>query len=444
MAARASTREGLTIKARGLFCLAAGIVSIFMMPGWGAAEGRLHLDELIAEGLENSPEIHMSAARTTAARHRIPQAKSLEDPMIMFGYQNEGFDDITFGEMPDSQLMFSASQMFPYPGKRALKGEMAKQEAEGLRALTANARLTTVRVITELYYDLFFAYKNLDIIGDRAQLYDRLESAASARYGSGMGTLQEVVMAQTEKYMLLETEAMQRQKITATEAMLHNAVGRSVKTPMGVPVEPPPKEAAMTVDEAIVYATAHSPVISGKERMIDAAEAKIAMAEKEYYPDFTVTASVAEKGSSDFEDMWSISTSLNIPLYYKSKQREAVSEAKAQRLEARHDMAAARLMLASALRDNYAMAENSDTLMELYRTGLIPKTYQDFELALTGYVNGQTEAFTVISRLKNLIDYELAYWEKFTDKGKALARIQALLGTEPETGAQPSAPENMQ
>ena len=441
----ARNRADLKIKARGyLLSIAAGIVGLSMMPGLAAAAGTLRLDELIAEALGNSPEIRMSAARTEAARHRIPQAESLEDPMIMFGYQNEGFDSITYSEMPDSQLMFSASQMFPYPGKRALKGEMAKQEAANLKALTANARLTTVRVITELFYDLFFAYKNLDIIGDRARLYDRLEDAASARYGSGMGTLQEVVMAQTEKYMLLETETMQRQKITAVEAMLHNAVGRAVHEPLGVPVEPAGKEPAMTIDEAIIFATGHSPIIAGKERMIAAAEARIAMAEKEYYPDFTVTGQVGQKGTSEFEDMWSITTSLNIPLYYKTKQREAVSEAKAQRIEAQQELASAKLMLVAALRDNFAMTESSDKLMELFKTGLIPKTYQDFELALNGYVNGKTEAFTVISRLKNLIDYELAYWEKFTEKGKAVARIEALLGTETATEAQPPASENMQ
>ncbi len=445
MQMHAVNRIDLKKKARGyLFFVAAGIVSLLTMPGRSPAEGTLRLDELIAEALRNNPEIRMAQARTEAARHRIPQAGSLADPMIMFGYQNESFDSITYGEMPDSQLMFSASQMFPYPGKRGLKEEMAKQEAAGLEALIANTRLNTVRVITELFYDLFFAYKNLDIVGDRARLYDRLESAASARYGSGMGTLQEVVMTQTEKYMLLETESMQRQKIAAAEAMLHNAVGRPAHSPLGVPVEPTIEELAMTVDEAVVYATAHSPVIAGKERMIDAAEARIAMAEKEYYPDFTVTGTVAEKGTSEFEDMWSITTSLNVPLYYKTKQREGVGEAKAQRLEAQQDLAAAKLMLVSALRDNYAMARSADELMELYRTGLIPKAYQDCELALSGYVNGQTEAFAVISRMKNLINYELGYWERFSERGKAVARIEALLGTEPAPEAQPPATEDSQ
>ena len=44
---------------------------------------------------------------------------------------------------------------------------------------------------------------------------------------------------------------------------------------------------------------------------------------------------------------------------------------------------------------------------ELYKDGLLPKTYQDFEQAIAGYTAGKIEAITVISRLKSLVDYEL-------------------------------------
>jgi outer membrane protein TolC len=438
MSASANNFLGITIK-----LILAGIIGLLMIPGHVSAQATLRLDDLIDEALKNSPEVLMFQSRTVAARHRIPQAESLADPMFMIGYQNEGFEEITYSDMPDSQFMFSASQMLPYPGKRALKGEMARQEAESLDAATTTARLSAIRVITELFYDLFFTYKNLDIISDRAELFARLEDAASARYASGMGSLQEVVMAQTEKYMLLEQETMQRQRIASLEAMLHNVIGRPGSEPLGVPVEPLFSEIAYTSDEASGLAVANSPIIAARERMIAAAEAKVAMAKKEYYPDFTVTAGIDKRGS-DFNDMWSITTTINIPLYYKTKQREAVFEAKAQLTEARQDLAATKLMIAATLKDNYAMAESSKKLMDLYKGGLIPKTYQDFELALNGYTNGKSEALTVINRLKALIDYELAYWQRFTERGKAIVRIETAIGIEARAAERPLSPEDGQ
>jgi hypothetical protein len=78
----------------------------------------LMLSVLIDEALRNSPELLVSETRVSASKYKIPQAKSLPDPMFMFGYQNEGFNRFTLGEEPDAYGMFSLSQMFLYPGKK--------------------------------------------------------------------------------------------------------------------------------------------------------------------------------------------------------------------------------------------------------------------------------------------------------------------------------------
>ena len=146
--------------------------------------------------------------------------------MFMFGYQNEGFDRITLGEEQGAQGMFTVSQMFPFPGKRGLKGEMATKDAESLEAMHRAAALKIVATVKQFYYDLFLAYKNIDILTKLTEYFSRVEDAATARYSSGMGSQQEVVMAQTEKYMLLEKEEMQKQRIEAIQGMLNSTIGR--------------------------------------------------------------------------------------------------------------------------------------------------------------------------------------------------------------------------
>lgn len=234
-------------------------------------------------------------------------------------------------------------------------------------------------------------------------------------------------MAQTEKYMLLEREEMMKQKVQSTEAMLNAVVGRAANAPLGVPPEPSITPYDLSVEDAMRTAIEGSPEVTAKDRMIAAAEAKLRMAEKEYYPDFTVSATYALKGPQ-FPDMWALSTTINIPLYYKTKQRPAVREAEAMRSEAEHDLDGIKLMIASAVRDNYSMLRASEKLMDIYKNGLVPKTYQDFELALSGYVTGKVEAITVISRLKSLVDFELLYWGQFVEREKAVARLEAITG----------------
>jgi hypothetical protein len=86
-------------------------------------------------------------------------------------------------------------------------------------------------------------------------------------------------------------------------------------------------------------------------------------------------------------------------------------------------------MLASAIRENQSMVFSADRLLTLYREGLVPKTQQDFQLSLSGYMTGKTEALTVLSRLKALLDYELLYWGQLAEREKSIARLEALTGT---------------
>jgi cobalt-zinc-cadmium efflux system outer membrane protein len=405
-----------------LFC------SALLIAGTGfAGEGELRLQDLISEALLNNHEVHIAGYRLDAAGYRISQAKSLPDPMFMFGYQNMGFRRITYGQADDAMLMFSASQMFPFPGKLALKGEMASKEAEGLKESRSSVRLRTVQKVKELFYDLLFTYKSIDIIRDRTALFSRIEDAALARYSSGMGPQQEVLMAQTEKYMLAEKEEMLKQKVQSIEAMLNATLGRDVNAPMGRPEQPPPTVLAGTLEEFLSVHIENSPFVKEKEKMAAAAEAKVRMAEKEYYPDFTLSASVFPRGGG-MEDMWSLTTSINIPIFYRTKQRQAVNEARASLSEARHEALAARTMLSSAMRDNHSMMKTAESLMELYREGLIPKAHQDFEASIAGYVTGKVEAITVISRLKALLDFETLYWGQFSEREKAAARLHTLAG----------------
>lgn len=393
-----------------------------------AFAGELKLQDLIDEALKNNYGLAASQAKTSTAAYRIPQAKSLPDPIVGLGYQNEGWSKYSYGE-EGAQWMFSASQMFPYPGKLDLRGKAAAKESDVVKASLEDLKLKTIANVKGFYYDLFLAYKNIDIIKDRTTLFSRIEDAANARYSSGLAPVQEVVMAQTEKYMLLEKEEMQRQRIKAISAMLNATLARDINTPLGRPAEPPYTPFNQSQDELIRIAKERSPELKAKAKMVESGEVKVEMAKKEFYPDFTVGANIFKRGGN-FDDMWSLTTAVNVPLYYKTKQQQGVSEANSAVTEARNELLSAETMISGNIGDSYSMVRTAEKLMDLYKNALIPKIYQDFELALAGYVTGKVEAITVITRLKALRDYETSYWGQFVEREKAIARIEALAGME--------------
>lgn len=399
-------------------------IAVFLL-GTSAFAQDLRLSDLTQEALKNSPEIQASLSKIGAARYRVPQAASLPDPMFSVGYQNEGFDKYTYGEEQGSQWMFSASQQFLFPGKRALKGEMVQRDAESMEAMHELLKLKTVARVKELYFDLFLAYKNIDLIKDKLKLFLRIEDLTLVRYAAGKAIQQEVLMAQTEKYMLLEKEEMFKQKIQSLEAMLKAAIGRENGPPLGRPIDPVYQPFYLDADDAVKTALSNSPEIKARYKIIEAADTKIRMTQKEYYPDFSINAGYSNR-SGDFKDMWSATATINIPIFFKTKQEPAVYEAKASYAQAKQELEAVKLMIAAAIKDNFSMLRSSEKLMDLYTNGLIPKNTQDVDLALTEYSNGRTDLIVVISRLKTLLDYQILYWNQFVEREKAIARLQGI------------------
>jgi outer membrane protein TolC len=391
--------------------------------------GELQLQGLIDEALQASPEILAARAKAAASGFRVPQSMSLPDPMVMFGYQNEGTSRFTYNESPDSQYLFSASQLFFFPGKRALKGEAAAREAESLSSSARAVQLRTVAAIKELYYELFLARQSMELIREKGVLLRKVEDAALARYAAGGGMQQDVLMAQAEKYMLFEREAMLKQKVQTLEALLNSTVGREQAAPLDRPAPPVFAPYPQLLPDLIAAAYENSPEVKARERMVASTNARVRVAEREYYPDIAVTGNYGLKGPAyENTDMWSLTTSVNIPLYYTTKQRPAVHEAEASVREAKNELQTVKLKLSSAIRENYAMLQTTERLMELYRQGLTPKIRQDFQSALASYATGKTDALTVISRLKTITEIETSYWGQLVEREKAKARLEALTG----------------
>ena len=405
--------------ARGVVC------AVLVLSAQSASAGDVRLTDLIHEALENNPELKAVGSGVSAARYRIPQAQSLADPMLKVGYQNDGFDRLNYGESKDAQWQVSVSQLLPFPGKRSLKGEIAAKEAENAEAYSYTARYSTIFTVTGLYYDLFLAYKVIDLLEDRGALYGRIEEAATARYSSGTGSQQDVLLAQTEKYLIRQREEMQRQKIQTAEAQLNAALGRDAVQPLGKPAEPVTHPFAYSLGEMIRIARENSHLLIAKEKMVQAAEARVQLAEKEFYPDVTVSANYAARGGVA-NDMWSVATQINIPLYYQTKQRPALFEAQALLAKAKSEAEATKLAVSSTIQDSYATVKTAERQMDLYKHGLIPKTSQDIQAGLAAYVTGNVEEIRVISSLKALIDYEILYWEQFAAREKAINRITTI------------------
>ncbi len=115
------------------------------------------LNDLVSEALKNNPEIKAAFNEKEAALQRVSPAGALEDPMIEAGLLNVPATSWRLNREDMTMKMLGLSQKLPFPGKLALRREVAEKDAA---AVAQGYRETLNRVVREVklaYFDLGLA-----------------------------------------------------------------------------------------------------------------------------------------------------------------------------------------------------------------------------------------------------------------------------------------------
>ena len=127
------------------------------------AAAPLDLSALVADVLERNPELLALAQQVSALRARVPQVGTLEDPKLELTVSNLPVTSWNFTTDPMTSKMVSISQMFPFPGKLALRQEIASLEAQMLEQQLANRRNELARDAKRAYWELYYLARAIGI-----------------------------------------------------------------------------------------------------------------------------------------------------------------------------------------------------------------------------------------------------------------------------------------
>lgn len=409
------------------------LIAIFLLSvaASGFAAEPLSLDALLLEARANNPELRVLTERTGAACERVPIAGSLDDPMLTLGFMNVPVDTMTFDRDPMSGKVVMLSQAFPYFGKRALKSEIALQEARVSESDVMDKALMVESEVKSVYFGLYATKKGIEVVAKNLSLMDDLKKAAEARYSVGKGMLKDIIKAQLEVSMLVDKRHTLEHDGRTKRAYLGSLLGRPS------PVEGEVADITVTPakldrDALIAQAYETRPAVRGALAGIKKGGAMVDMARSEYYPDFTVSAQwmfkEELKGGIDQADMLSALVSINLPVWRRQKLDPGVRAAAYERSMAERMADSVRTDIAYKV-DNYlTMIEHSDNTMKLYKDAAIPQATEDLSAALANYEVGGVDFMTLIESRRTLFDYELGYYEAVAEREKSVAMLEATVG----------------
>ena len=376
--------------------------------------------------LERNPSLAAMVEAWQAAAQRYPQMISLEDPMLDFMRgTNEGW-------------MIQVSQKLLWPGKRQLRGNMAAAEAEMAGYDVEDTRLRLTEAAKMAFFDYYQAERQLTVNREAAKLVQEFRAIAKALYEANKATDQDVLQASVDLADLeaRQAELQRERKVAAARinTLLHRAVDQ--------PLPPSPAEAATDGDHPtnlrsvpdgarpaaetlIELALQQRPDLAAQEARIDADQIALALACKEFYPDFAVAAKHDAFMPPEMRSQ--VGVSLNVPLY-RQRRHAAVEEASARLRQRRQELEKmrdeARFEVQSA---NQRLAERRQ-VVGLYRDKILPAAKANVESARIKYTNAQLDFLRLIEAQRQYQMQQDRYYMAVADCHRIAAELERAVG----------------
>ncbi len=402
------------------------VVGILFPAHARADDGVVTLKDLEQEALQNNPEIRMVDKKAESADEKRSLAAAMPDPMIGYMVQNVGSPVAwSVGKEDMSMQGIVFSQEVPFPGKLTTMGHAAGKMAEREHE---NAREMQLRVLAELrnaYYEYYLAYRSTEIFTRTKDLMQNVQQIAETRYGTGQGMQQDVLRAQLEVLMLLDKIAEEERKTETQASMINRLVGRDPLAPLGKPAELPRISLEKSIEDLAAMAQAHSPLLQGKQRMVEQGEFEVSSRKKEFLPDLVLSGGWFTRG--DKSDVWQASVMFKVPLYFWNKST-GVKAANADLQSSRYDYNNAQLSVLARVRELYVTAKTSEHHLHLYETGIIPQATLALQSTTANYRVGKTDVFNLLDSNSLLLKYQLMEQEELTSLHKTLSMIGELTG----------------
>ncbi|WP_031435488.1 TolC family protein [Methylomarinum vadi] len=383
----------------------------------------------------DNPNLAQLRARSEAMASIAPQVAALPDPVISFSALNLPTDTFNLGQENMTQLQGGISQAIPFPGKLALREQTAQHEAEAAAHNVVEARWQLMREVKQQWWNLFYLDRALAIISANQNLLRQFIKIASTKYEVGEGLQQDVLLAQLELSKMLENELSLSGARRNTAARLNALLNLPANHPLRLPKQTEENLPSLQTEDAL-YTTAEQrrALLSAQQQRIKAAESRLQLAERDYYPDFNIGAYYGGRedmpNGQERADFLSFRLSMNVPLFAADKQGRAVdqrsSELMQQKYALRDEWNRTRAQISQAYNDFQRAKQQA----QLFKTGIIPQARQTVSSMLAGYQVNKVDFLNLVRSQVTLFNYETQYWKTLAEAHQALAQLTASVGKE--------------
>lgn len=376
------------------------------------------------------PRVMAAMATARAAQARIDPARRPPDPELQVGLMNRQLPG--FGLDPVLGMnQIQLTQMIPLAGQLGLAGDVERAKTAAADARASEVRLEERERAAMAFFELYETDHSVAVTEDTRRLLRDLAAITSSMYALGQGRQPDVLRAQVELARMHEDLVRMAAMRTGVAARL-NAV---LNVPTDVPVAPPAlpvfPDSIPSRDSLQALALARRPMLAAGGEDVHAAEAAERLAGREIWPDLEVGVQYGWRPMENGTDhMASLMVGFRLPIWAGSRQKAMRRETAAMRQMAVADLASMEADTRARVAELYADLQRTRTLLQLYRTSVLPQAGATVASSLAAYRVGGVDFMTLLDARMSLSRYRQDTIRLEADLGRAFAELEMLTGTD--------------
>jgi len=360
------------------------------------------LEEIQQIALDNNPGIQASYKQFEASMEQIPQAKSLEDPVLSAGYFLQPMGTL----MGEQVFKLSLNQQFPWFGTLKAKGNAVALQTEANYQNFLNKKAELEQKVAEAFFPLVEVEVFLSIEEEHLQLLKSIYEVAENQYENNEIKLKDLFEIEMQIEEIKTNAKLLLNQKKAYLAQMNALLNRDSSTAIEVipesEITPLPSSAASVEGHPLLQSLQlqQESYVAQEKFAKKSAMPKIGIGiEYMYLDDFSMNGMQYE-GMNMFMPMLSVS----LPVFnkkYKSARKEAQFLQEATALEQQ----AQKNQFTAAVQQNLAAIESQQERLDLldYK---VQKTQQIFDLSFKEFENSLLSLTQLLNVQQRLLDFQ--------------------------------------
>jgi outer membrane protein TolC len=396
------------------------------------ADTVLHLENLLLEVRKRNPLLQASHLEAQALALRNEQVSALQDPLVRIVYQPVPL----LSAHGTQRSQWSVEQEVPYPGKLGLQASIADLSADirGFEAETFEEDL--LLQIKRSYFELYRIQQQelrIHAFKDRLQNFEEI---AATQYEVGVGVQQAILKTQLEKNSLsrlqLELSIERRTAIETLARLLNRPVFAQSKVLINIK---PLTHVQFNTTDLLAVALNQRPEVDALDTAVKRADAEIALAGKQFKPDFRFSITYFDVGRADVpstakgRDAFGIGAAIKVPLQ-RGRARAQLEEARVRRNHVHAKQEALNTSLKTQIADLIHQLREEARQLRLFEEAMIPQAETALQATFSSYMTGSTDFLDLLDSERTLFSLSMSYDDTFARYFQVAAALERVLGVD--------------